>query len=68
MKEAQNRRATWVKTRLAGDVSAVVEPLARPVDTFVGGSIVFVIGPNRARDGYEIATMYPRAPDDEEQG
>jgi hypothetical protein len=68
MNEAQNRRATWVKTRPAADASAVTEPSARPVDTFVGGSIVFVIGPNRARDGYEIATMYPRAPDDEEQG
>jgi hypothetical protein len=68
MDSAREHRATWVKTRLAADLPAVAEPSARPVDTFVGGSIVFVIGSNRARDGYEIATMYPRTPDDDKQG
>lgn len=51
-----------------GGAAGVAEPSARPVDTFVGGSIVFVFGANTARDGYEIVTMYPQPPDDKEQG
>jgi hypothetical protein len=68
MDTARARRAAWAKTRLAADGKAVTEPSARPVDTFVGGSIVFVLGVNGARDGYEIVTMYPQLPDDEKQG
>jgi hypothetical protein len=68
MTEAQDRRAAWVKTRAAdAKVEGLPEPLARPVETFAGGSIVFVFGPNRARDGYEIVTLYPRPPEHQSQ-
>jgi hypothetical protein len=30
--------------------------------------VMFAFGPNRARDGYEVVTMYPRPPKDDQQG
>jgi len=42
----------------------VPRPGARPVPTFEGGDFIFVMGHNKARDGYEIVTMHPQPPDD----
>jgi hypothetical protein len=39
------------------------EPRIRPVETFDSGTIIFMFGPNRARNGYEIVTMYVNPPD-----
>jgi hypothetical protein len=59
-----NRRA-W-RTALAEERQPdVPQPMARPVPTFEGGTIIFVTGHNKERDGYEIATMYPQPPDDD---
>ncbi len=59
-----NRRA-W-QTALAGERQPnVARPIARPVSTFEGGTMLFVIGHNKARDGYEIVSMYPEPPDDD---
>jgi len=38
------------------------EPKSRRVETFEGGTLSFVFGPNRARDGYEIVTMNVNPP------
>ena len=39
------------------------EPTARPVETFEGGTAVFVFGHNSRGNGYEVVTMYPRPPE-----
>ena len=38
------------------------EPKSRRVETFDGGTATFMFGPNRARNGYEIVTMYVNPP------
>lgn len=58
-----NRRA-WRTAAADGRQPDVPEPAARPVPTFEGGDIIFLIGHNKARDGYEIVTLYPRPRDD----
>lgn len=35
------------------------------LETFEGGTAVFVFGHNSRGDGYEVVTMYPRPPDQE---
>lgn len=59
MDTARDNRRAW-RTALAEDRQPdVPEPRARPVPTFEGGAIIFFVGHDKARDGYEIATLYP---------
>jgi hypothetical protein len=57
LKAAREQRDAWTRTA-DGPV-----PRARPVETFDGGTITFMFGPNRVRNGYEIVTMYVNPPD-----
>jgi hypothetical protein len=68
MKSARDQRAAWVLARGKDSTPDVPEPRARPVGSFEGGIIVFAFGPNGARDGYEIITMYPRQREDKHEG
>jgi hypothetical protein len=61
MTAMENRRA-WRAAIADGRLPEVPEPRARPVPTFEGGTIAFVINSNRQRDGYEIASLFPRPP------
>jgi hypothetical protein len=64
MDTARNNRHAW-RTALAEDRQPdVPRPMARPVPTFEGGDIIFVMGHNKSRDGYEIVTMHPQPRDD----
>jgi len=65
---ARDNRAAWVDARAHGRDPDVPEPNARPIETFASGMMVFAFGPTRARDGYEVVTMYPRPLEDEQQG
>jgi hypothetical protein len=56
LKTARNVRDSWAATRDGP------EPKSRRVETFEGGTLSFVFGPNRARDGYEIVTMNVNPP------
>jgi hypothetical protein len=68
MKSARDQRAVWVRSRVKGGPPDVPEPRARPVDSLEGGVIVFAFGPNGARNGYEISTMYPRQREEKYEG
>jgi hypothetical protein len=58
-------RNAW-RTEMAKEGQTDLQtPRARPVATFEGGSIVFVLGHNEAKDGYEIITFYARPRNDE---
>jgi hypothetical protein len=59
---AVDNRWAWRTAMSQGRQPDVPEPAARPVPTFEGGTIVFVITHNRQRDGYEIATLFPQPP------
>jgi hypothetical protein len=63
LKAARERRDAWAEARGRGDILGGPEPKARPVETFDGGTVHFAFGPNRARSGYEIVTMYVNPPD-----
>jgi hypothetical protein len=54
----QNRQA-WRTALAEGHQPDVSKPMARPVPTFEGGTIIFVLDHNEARDGYEVVTMFP---------
>jgi hypothetical protein len=58
----RHNRGDWRRERTDGRDFDAVEPMAQPVPTFEGGDMLFVVGQNRTRDGYEIVTMYPRPP------
>jgi hypothetical protein len=59
---ARGNRRAWRTAIAEGRQPDVPEPLARPVPTFEGGTIAFIIGHNRQRDGYEIASLFPQPP------
>ena len=59
---ARNNRRAWRTAMAEGRQPDAPEPAARPIPTFEGGSMVFVIGHNRQRNGYEIATLFPQPP------
>ena len=42
---------------------AAADVRVRQVETFDGGTVTFAFGPNRARSGYEIVSMYVNPPD-----
>ena len=56
MRTARNLRDAWASARDGP------EPKSRRVETFDGGTATFMFGPNRARNGYEIVTMYVNPP------
>ena len=60
---ARDNRRTWRMATAEGRLPDVPQPAARPVPSFEGGTIVYVISHNRQRDGYEIATLFPQPPD-----
>jgi hypothetical protein len=62
VKTAMENRRAWRAAIADGRLPEVPEPRARPVPTFEGGTIAFVINSNRQRDGYEIASLFPRPP------
>jgi hypothetical protein len=65
MTKARASREAWIAAPAEKRASDVREPTARPVETFEGGTAVFVFGHNSRGDGYEVVTMYPRPPDQE---
>jgi hypothetical protein len=67
MEAAADCRDAWVGARRSDHEPDVPEPQARPIATFEGGTVVFAFGPNRAHDKYEIVTMYPRPPRDQQE-
>ena len=64
MRAARERRDAWAEARGRDDILSGLKPKARVIETFGGGTVIFAFGPNRARDGYEIVTMYVDPPDD----
>jgi hypothetical protein len=67
MKAARDNRYEWQVARAEGRKPDVPEPKVRPVRTFEGGNIIFVVGHNREREGYEVVSMYPDPPRDADQ-
>jgi hypothetical protein len=63
-KAARERRDAWVDALARNGIPDGPEPNARPVKSFDGGTVVLTFGPNRARNGYEIDTMYVNPPQD----
>jgi hypothetical protein len=59
---ARDNRRAWRAAIAEGRQPDVPEPRARPVPTFEGGRIAFVISHNRQRNGYEIASLFPQPP------
>ena len=59
---ARDNRRAWRAAMAEGRQPDVPEPRARPVPTFEGGTIAFVISHNRQRNGYEIACLFPQPP------
>lgn len=57
---ARSNRRAWRMAMTEGGQPDVPEPVARPVPTFEGGTMVFVISHNRQWDGYEITTLFPQ--------
>jgi hypothetical protein len=56
LKTARSLRDAWAATRDGP------EPKSHRVETFEGGTLSFVFGPNQSRDGYEIVTMNVNPP------
>lgn len=57
---ARDNRRAWRAATADGGHSAVPEPRVRPIPTFEGGTIAFIVGSNRQRDGYEITSLFPQ--------
>jgi hypothetical protein len=60
---ARRSRETWIAATDAERAAGLTEPRARPVETFEGGTVVFVFGHHSAGERYEVLTMYPRPPE-----
>ncbi|HEY1664995.1 MAG TPA: hypothetical protein VGG54_04835 [Trebonia sp.] len=59
---ARDNRRAWRGAIAEGRQPDVPEPRVRPVPTFEGGTIAFIISQNRHRDGYEIVSLFPQPP------
>jgi hypothetical protein len=59
---ARFNRREWRAAIADGRQPDVPEPRTSPVPTFEDGAIAFVIGHNRQRNGYEIASLFPQPP------
>jgi hypothetical protein len=55
---AKDNRRAWRTALAEGRRPDVANPMARPIPTFESGSIIFVLDHNKARDGYEVVTMF----------
>jgi hypothetical protein len=64
MDDARDNRRAWRAAKAQDRDPDVPEPTVRPVSTFEGGTMVFVIGDNKKSNGYEIVTMYCQPRDD----
>jgi hypothetical protein len=62
MRTAVENRRAWRAAITEGRQSDIPEPRTRPVPTFEGGTIAFIISHNRQRNGYEIASLFPQPP------
>jgi hypothetical protein len=62
MNAARRARQAWIASSAAGWESDLREPVARPVQTFEGGTVVFTFGHSTV-GRYEVVTMYPRPPE-----
>lgn len=60
--DARDNRRAWRAAIADGRQPDVPEPRARPVPTFEGGNIAFIISHNRQRTGYEITTLLAQPP------
>jgi hypothetical protein len=58
MDAAKDNRRAWRTALAEGRQPDVANPMARPIPTFEDGSIIFVLDHNKARDGYEVVTMF----------
>jgi hypothetical protein len=65
MYAAIDNRHTWRTALVQERQPNVQRPIVRPVATFEGGTIIFVVGHNEARDGYEIMTLCPQPRNDD---
>ena len=63
MKTARANRDAWARVQTRDAQPNGPEPKTKPVETFDGGTMTFVFGPNRARNGYGIVTMYANPPE-----
>lgn len=65
MNAARRARKAWIAASADHGPSDLIEPTARPVETFEHGTVVFVFGHRSDGGGYEVITMYPRPPEQE---
>jgi len=65
MDAAIENRYSWRKALAEERQPDVPRPMARPIPTFEGGTMLFLIGHSKARDRYEITNMYPEPRDDD---
>jgi hypothetical protein len=63
MNAARRSREAWITATDEERASSLIEPTARPVETFEGGTVVFVFGHHGGSERYEVLTMYPRPPE-----
>jgi hypothetical protein len=59
-------RLAWVDACRSGRLPDAPAPVAEPISTFEGGTILLVFGPNSSRTAYEMLTMYAEPKSDEE--
>lgn len=57
MDTARSNRRAWQAAMAEQRPPDIPKPQARPVPAFEGGTIIFTIGHNKARDGYEVTTL-----------
>jgi hypothetical protein len=63
MNMARRSREAWIAATDEERASGLTQPSARPVETFEGGTAVFVFGHHSGGGRYEVLTMYPRPPE-----
>lgn len=63
MNAARRSREAWIAATDQERASGLTKPTARPVETFEGGTCLFVFGHRGEGEGYEVVTMYPRPPE-----
>jgi hypothetical protein len=62
MEVAISNRHAWRAALMERRQPTVLKPSVKPVSSFEGGDIIFLVGPNRARSGYGIMTLIPSPP------
>jgi hypothetical protein len=68
MAAARQQRDAWASALVGHESPDGAAPKIRPIETFEGGTMLFLFGPNEAKDGYEIVTMYVNPPDGPQHG